>query len=182
VILPYLLEQVAYSRFTTRPASPQEKAASHYGWEYLWDITHLVLLVHAGYRMIFRTATLGLLDSAGIALFIIGVTIRIWALRELGKFYDTGVVIKNEHEVVRSGPYRILRHPLHMGTNAEIAGLALLAPWWLGIPAMTACLIYTVYRNHFEDKVLKENFGSAYNLFYAETWDVVDLIFWKPRR
>jgi protein-S-isoprenylcysteine O-methyltransferase Ste14 len=83
---------------------------------------------------------------------------------------------------VRSGPYYLLRHPLHMGTNLEIAGMALLAPWWLGLTAIVLCLIYTVYRNHLEDRVLTEQFDSAFSSFYAETWDVVDLFYWKPRR
>jgi protein-S-isoprenylcysteine O-methyltransferase Ste14 len=183
VIVPYALEQVAYVRFTPHPANPQErKAASRYGWEYMWDVSHFILLVTTGYRMIFHMASLGWWDASGVVLFILGVVMRIWALHELSELYDTGVVIKREHHVVRSGPYHVLRHPLHMGTNFEIAGMALLAPWWLGGPLLAACLAYTLYRNRLEDKVLKEQFGPAYDRYYNETWDVVDLIYWKPRR
>jgi protein-S-isoprenylcysteine O-methyltransferase Ste14 len=183
VIVPYLLEQVAYSRYTPRPAEKQDKTAiTGYGWAYVWDIAHFAVLIYAAYKMIFRTATLDVWDAVGVGVFIVGVVTRIWALRELGEFYDTDVAVRSAHEVVRSGPYRLLRHPLHMGTNLEIIGLATLAPWWLGIPAALSALLLTVYRNHFEDQVLKEHLGSAYAEYYAETWDPIDLIYWKPRR
>jgi protein-S-isoprenylcysteine O-methyltransferase Ste14 len=183
VIVPYLFEQAAYSRYTPRSSEKQDKKSiSGYGWAYVWDIAHFAVLICAGYKMIFRTATLDLWDGVGVSVFILGIVLRIWALRELGEFYDTDVAVKSQHKVVRSGPYRLLRHPLHLGTNLQIIGLALLAPWWLGAPAVIGALLLTIYRNHFEDKVLKEHLGAAYADYYAETWDPVDLIYWKPRR
>src|SRR5688572_31923332 len=124
ILVPYVVEQVAYARFTKRRAEKDEgrTQVTGYGWAYVWDIAHFLVLGYAGYKLIAHFPSLGWLDVVGVAIFVGGVALRIWALRELGDFYDTDVAIQKEHKVVDSGPYRLLRHPLHMGTDLQIVG------------------------------------------------------------
>jgi len=73
-------------------------------------------------------------------MFVVGVTIRAWAIRELGSQYSHRVVRISEYDLICSGPYRVLRHPAYAGmllanigfvgyfaSPASIAALALLA-------------------------------------------------------
>ncbi|MGH3185401.1 MAG: isoprenylcysteine carboxylmethyltransferase family protein, partial [Streptosporangiaceae bacterium] len=45
----------------------------------------------------------------GIALIFLGVALRWWAIRTLGRFFRTSVIIQGEHRMVTSGPYRRVR-------------------------------------------------------------------------
>jgi protein-S-isoprenylcysteine O-methyltransferase Ste14 len=73
-------------------------------------------------------------------VFLAGVTLRAWAIHELGAQYSHRVVRISESGLIRSGPYRVLRHPAYAGmllanigfvsyfaSPASIAGLTLLA-------------------------------------------------------
>jgi protein-S-isoprenylcysteine O-methyltransferase Ste14 len=182
--LPYMLEQYAYWRFTIKEPREKKQAKSiknisGYGWAYLWDLAHFILLIYACYWVIFHTSSLTLLDWSGLTLFIIGVLLRIRALRELGEFYDSDVSVQGDHQVISTGPYRYIRHPLHLGTDLQIVGLAFLAPVWLALPLVVASLVLTVVRNRTEDQVLIEHLGLAYHDYYARTWDPVDIVYRK---
>jgi protein-S-isoprenylcysteine O-methyltransferase Ste14 len=186
VLGPYAVEQFAYWKFVTknreRGHHPPLKTVTRYGWVYLWDLAHFAVLVAAGFRFIGQDAPLSVWEWLGWAIFGAGVALRVLALRALGPFYAGGTVIYEGHQVVDTGPYRYIRHPLHLGTTAEVAGLAMLSPLWLGLPAVAVSLVLTLYKGRDEDRALLDNLGATYARYYAQTWDVVDLIFWQRRR
>jgi protein-S-isoprenylcysteine O-methyltransferase Ste14 len=186
IAIPYGLEQIAYWQFTVKGQGEKSqekevKTITGYGWAYLWDIAHFVLLVYAIYRLIWQTSQLTFLDWSGIVVFILGILLRITALRELGEFYGANLSIQRDHQVITSGPYAYLRHPLHLGTDLQIIGLAGLSPFWLGIPAVLAVLVLTIHRNHFEDVTLMQHLGDAYRHYYQQTWDPVDILYAKEK-
>lgn len=180
VILPYLLEQVAYSYFTGQKAQPKTlKLQLSYGWEYLWDVAHFVLLIFTLYTLI--STPFHWTYAIGLLLFNAGVGLRCWALRELAEFYRADLAIFTEHRVISSGPYALIRHPLHFGTDLQIIGMGFFAPLWLALPAIGISLWLTVRRNRAEDRLLLEHLGAAYRYYYLHTWDVIDLIFWRKQ-
>ncbi|MBU0490905.1 MAG: isoprenylcysteine carboxylmethyltransferase family protein [Chloroflexi bacterium] len=185
VLVPYGIEQYGYWRFVTRNREkeqhPPTRTIHGYGWAYVWDITHLVMLAVAGYRIIAPDQPWPTWEWIGCGVFWIGVGLRVWALRELGPFYAAGLIIKQDHQVIQTGPYRYLRHPLHLGTLIQIVGLAFLAPVWLAVPAVGIAFVLAVYHSRSEDQALLRHLGPAYRDYYARTWDMVDLIFWKRR-
>jgi protein-S-isoprenylcysteine O-methyltransferase Ste14 len=186
VVAPYAAEQFAYWKFVTKNQEkgqhPPLKTVTRYGWVYLWDLAHFAVLLAAGFRFIRQGLPLSAWEWLGWLIFAAGVVLRILALRELGPFYAGGTVIYEGHRVVDTGPYRHLRHPLHLGTMAEVAGLAFLSPVWLGLPAVALSLVLTLYKGRDEDRALLENLGATYARYYARTWDIVDLVFWRQRR
>ncbi len=183
ILVPYGLEQLCYGRYISRnPARTAHRPAAvlgGYGLAYLWDAAHLAVLIAAGWRLIATTYPLTLWQGLGWALFLAGVALRIWALRELGPFYSASLLVYDDHRVVSSGPYRCVRHPLHLGTTAQIGGLAFFAPAWLAVPAAGLSIALTLYRNRAEDRLLLAHLGDAYRRYYLATWDPVDLVFWK---
>lgn len=48
-------------------------------------------------------------------VFVAAVGLRLWAIRTLGRFYSHRVRVIDGHEIVRSGPYRVVRHPAYLG-------------------------------------------------------------------
>ena len=179
--IPYFVEQYAYSKFipARNPAAPKNETISQsYGWRLIWDTAYFLLFINAVYRIIILSAPLITLEWLGYFCFLFGIALRVWSLKEIGRFYDPGIVVKADHQMVQTGPYRILRHPLHLGTVLQIIGLAGFAPMWLAFPAVLASLALCLYLNRTEDRTHRQ-LGSAFEAYYLKTWDLIDLIFWK---
>jgi protein-S-isoprenylcysteine O-methyltransferase Ste14 len=185
IIGPYIFEQYAYSKFIPgghkQGKKDAETVSQSYGWRLIWDAAYFLLFIRAAYRIIVLIAPLSILEWLGYFCFLFGVLLRIWSLKEIGRFYNPGIVIKADHEMIHTGPYRILRHPLHMGTLLQIIGLACFAPIWLALPAMIASLWLCLYLNRTEDRTHSKMLGTAFHSYYLKTWDIIDLFFWKVR-
>jgi len=67
----------------------------------------------------------GIEHIAGLIIFILGVSFRLWAIRTLGRFYSHKVRKVTEHKIIDSGPYRLIRHPAYSGMIIANAGVAL---------------------------------------------------------
>jgi protein-S-isoprenylcysteine O-methyltransferase Ste14 len=112
----------------------------------------------------------------GYALLWSGIALRLRSLREIGAYYNSLILIKDAHRLVDTGPYRWLRHPLHLGLHVEMAGLA-----WLGGAAegwliLGLSLIVLMRRNLEEERALEGFFGAAYREYRRQARDLVDLL------
>src|SRR5690348_13756232 len=59
----------------------------------------------------------------GAVVFAAGLALRAWAVKELGRFFKFTVVVQEEHRVVDTGPYRLIRHPSYTGLLLVELGL-----------------------------------------------------------
>lgn len=105
-----------------------------------------------------------------------GIALRLVSLREIGVYYHVLVLIRHEHRLIDTGPYRRLRHPLHLGLHLEMAGLALLAADVLAWIALGLSMFALARRNLHEERALERFFGAAYGDYRRRTWDLVDLL------
>lgn len=60
-----------------------------------------------------------------VVVFAVGVGLRLVAMRTLGGFYSHHVIRRADHSVVRTGPYRVIRHPAYAGMVLAHLGLVL---------------------------------------------------------
>jgi protein-S-isoprenylcysteine O-methyltransferase Ste14 len=109
--------------------------------------------------------------AIGIVVMALGLAIRVWALTTLGKFFTMPITIRADHELVRDGPYRWIRHPAYTGGFLTALGLPII----LGTPAGTlvtlvACMTAYVYRIRIEEAVLLSRFGETYRSYSSSTW------------
>ena len=109
--------------------------------------------------------------AVGVAIMAAGLAIRVWALTTLGKFFTMPITLRSDHELVRNGPYRWIRHPAYTGGFLTAVGLPII----LGTPAGTivtvlACLTAYAYRIQIEEAVLLSRFGETYQAYRASTW------------
>jgi len=176
--LPYGLEQLAYSRFA--PQADQRYKTTPglraYGWAGVWDAALYLGFALVIYRLFFTLNSLTVYEWIGYGLYLSGTGLRCWALRELGDLYDLTIVIHNDHKVVTSGPFRLMRHPLHFGNLLQISGLVCFGPWWLALLVILIAYTVVCYLNRLEDRLLLERLGSDYQVYYRRRWDVIDLI------
>jgi protein-S-isoprenylcysteine O-methyltransferase Ste14 len=98
----------------------------------------------------------------GVALTAVGVGLAIWARFRLGRNWSDKVVLKVDHELIRSGPYRYLRHPIYTGILLALAGTVLVIGEWRGIVALVLMSINYYVKATREEKILAANFGDAF--------------------
>ncbi len=106
----------------------------------------------------------------GWALAALGFTLRIWSIHTLGRYFTFQIGIRENHSIVRLGPYRRIRHPSYTGYLMFLFGacvstqsLTLLVLGW--IPAVATLMV----RVHKEEKMLKAHFRDDYLRYIQET-------------
>jgi len=105
----------------------------------------------------------------GVVLLLVGITIRWTAIYTLGKFFTGTVLIKDDHQLIRSGLYKYLRHPSYTGALVAHLGLGLSFSNWISLTLSVAPFsVAAFYRMHVEERALRDAFGDAY-LSYAQT-------------
>lgn len=107
-------------------------------------------------------------DAAAIALCATGVAIAIWSRRRLGTNWSTVPSIKEGHELVTSGPYRFVRHPIYSGILLALLGTALASgvAWWIALALL--CPVFA-YRIKAEERLMLTQFPSEYAEYRAGT-------------
>jgi protein-S-isoprenylcysteine O-methyltransferase Ste14 len=81
-----------------------------------------------------------LIMTAGLLVEASGLLLAIWARRHLGRNWSGEITIKVEHELIRSGPYKRLRHPIYTGLLAMYAGTAIVSGEWLAVVGFALAL------------------------------------------
>jgi protein-S-isoprenylcysteine O-methyltransferase Ste14 len=108
--------------------------------------------------------------AVGLTIFVLGLALRAWAVHELGRFFKFTVVVQPGHEVVDTGPYRLIRHPSYTGLLAAELGLGVALGSWLSIPAcLLPPLIAFGIRLRTEERVLARELGEPYRAYMTRT-------------
>jgi protein-S-isoprenylcysteine O-methyltransferase Ste14 len=113
------------------------------------------------------------LEIAGVALAWVGSPLVIWARACLGRYWSGVVALKQDHKLIQSGPYRLIRHPLYTGLILAAAGWCLVVPEWsslVGALSLTACF---VRRARKEDALLATEFGAEFEEYREKTGRLV---------
>jgi protein-S-isoprenylcysteine O-methyltransferase Ste14 len=105
--------------------------------------------------------------AALIVLLVLASLIFVTAaVRTLGKQWSLQARVLEHHELIRHGPYRIVRHPIYTGMFGMLIASSLAYGHWLGL--VIASVVYylgTVMRVRSEEKLLREQFGSEYDQY-----------------
>jgi protein-S-isoprenylcysteine O-methyltransferase Ste14 len=101
----------------------------------------------------------------GIAITIIGLFITIWARTILGRNWSSAVVLKKEHELIKRGPYGVVRHPIYTGLVLMYIGTAVAIGnlgGFIGLPLLIISLLIKIRQ---EEELMLKTFGRGY-IFY----------------
>jgi protein-S-isoprenylcysteine O-methyltransferase Ste14 len=106
---------------------------------------------------------------AGAGIVLISIPLIFWMFRSLGTNATDTVVIRKEHSLVTTGPYRYIRHPMYTFSVLTFIGFSLLtANWFIGAAGLIAVVLLRV-RTPIEEAMLEEKFGEAYRTYARQT-------------
>ena len=115
---------------------------------------------------------------AGIVLCAVGIGIAIWARRVLGANWSGIVTLKQDHELVRRGPYRFVRHPIYSGVLLAAAGtFVAILPTLQGLICMTFLFTGLRLKSLYEEQILSRTFPDQYPQYRREVKALVPFIY-----
>jgi|SRR5215471_272821 len=113
----------------------------------------------------------------GLALTVLGLLITVWARIHLGQFWSARVSLKEDHELIQSGPYAYVRHPIYSGIFVALMGTALYVGEYRALVAVALIFIAHRQKAKREEKLLSEQFGDSYERYRARTGSLVPKLF-----
>jgi protein-S-isoprenylcysteine O-methyltransferase Ste14 len=112
-----------------------------------------------GHRVVHRTYALAVL---GVALTWIGIAIALWARWHLGQYWSSRVALKEDHQLIRTGPYAYFRHPIYSGLDLAAVGGALAINQWRCVAGVGLIVLGYWIKARKEESMLAAQFGEAF--------------------
>ncbi len=135
----------------------------------------VALWVAVGYGFRFGTSTLADVAAAGSALCVAGCAFAIWARVSLGRSWGMPMTHHAQPELVTSGPYRFVRHPIYTGILFMLVGTSLVYP--LGAVPSAALIAYFVLSARREERDMQQKFPDAYPLYKQRSKMLIPFLF-----
>lgn len=175
----WILSEVILNRFV-RSKSTDKKGTDKRTELYLWLI--IVFSITAGTIISFNMYSPIYLNEQlkyiGLSTIIIGIIIRFIAIKQLGKFFTVDVTIREGHQLMQSGFYKLLRHPSYTGCLLSFLGYGITLNNWFSLTVVfTPILLIFIYRMNVEEKVLIQQFGEKYASYMRKTKRLVPFIY-----
>ncbi len=114
----------------------------------------------------------------GEAIIVIGIILRLWVIRTMGKLFTVQVTIKVDHHLKTDGFYKIIRHPSYAASLLSFIGFGLALDNWISLfLVFILVLMAFVRRIQIEEKVLIRQFGEAYLNYSQKTKRLIPFIY-----
>jgi protein-S-isoprenylcysteine O-methyltransferase Ste14 len=151
-------------------------------------LLHVALILLAAILLAFHAHRMGWLNErflratmiaywAGLLMLAAGVAVAVWARCTLGRNWSGTVTVKEGHELIRSGPYRFVRHPIYSSLLLAILGTAIAIGEWRALVAFVAIIAAFVIKIRTEERFMRETFAGEYARYRAEVPALIPFIF-----
>ena len=104
----------------------------------------------------------------GVALVIAGLAFAIWARVHLGGNWSGTVTVKHGHELIRSGPYGYVRHPIYTGLITALVGTVIASGTVHAVIGLAIIVASFVRKSRTEEAFMRETFPGQYQRYTAE--------------
>lgn len=117
------------------------------------------------------------IQAVGMACCAAGVGLAIWSRHVLGRNWSGLVTLKQEHELVRVGPYRWVRHPIYSGIILAMLGTVVaLGAGLIGWCALLFAAVMLRIKSLQEERLLLRHFGPAYERYRRQVRALVPMV------
>lgn len=138
----------------------------YYGWIPLFKVSSQTKLI---------------LEILGLIIYIAGLVFALWARNTLGKYWGIStsqqVKLLDDHQIVQTGPYAFVRHPMYFGAWTFFLGLTMIYPVWAVFILFVSSLMAFTGRARREESVLQERFGEDWIKYRQHTKFLIPFIY-----
>ena len=137
------------------------------------------LLAYLGYLLwiplplLVSLETAGMMRTVGLAVFLVGWFLVLWARWALGTMYGVSTSfaaqLQTRHRLVQRGPYAVIRHPMYLGWWLMLLGVLLAYRTWTPLVLLAMCLPSFYGRARREETALAERLGKEWHEYAART-------------
>jgi protein-S-isoprenylcysteine O-methyltransferase Ste14 len=113
----------------------------------------------------------------GASVMVAGLFFAVWAREHLGSNWSSSVTIKQDHELVITGPYRVVRHPIYTGILAGLLGTAIALSQLRGFIAFVLIFLMYWLKLRMEEQWMHSRFGEVYATYAHRTAALVPYLF-----
>jgi len=120
----------------------------------------------------------GPLAWIGLALFGTGIALQAGAMWALYGMYTVRLGVQPTHHLVRSGPYRSVRHPGYLSYLVSMTGIGLALGSLVGLGLVILVVLFILWRIQHEEEMLAAEFGEEYRTYRRQTrWRLIPLVY-----
>jgi protein-S-isoprenylcysteine O-methyltransferase Ste14 len=112
----------------------------------------------------------------GLSLTFLGFALAIWARIIIGGNWSAAVTVKKDHELVRNGPYALVRHPIYSGALLALLGTAIVVHGIRGLLACAVALLALRLKSRREEVFMTERFGAEYTEYMKNVKALIPLV------
>ena len=159
--------QPVYNPFTIA-ANPRDRRT---GAQIIWSVyvTQVAALFESAYLRYPGSIQWDLAATFALVSMIAGLSLRTWAVVTLGSLFTMHISVQKDHCIIRNGPYRFSRHPSYLGAFILYLSTTVFLHAWASAIAATVILPFAFLRRiHYEEELLKEEFGVEYESYCTE--------------
>lgn len=115
--------------------------------------------------------------TAALVMMFAGLGLRVWAVVTLGRYFTWFITVYDDHKVIRTGPFRFIRHPAYCGALFLFVGTLLFLHAWIGAALSTVFQLFAyVRRIHYEEQMMIERLGEPYRVYTREVRALMPLL------
>jgi protein-S-isoprenylcysteine O-methyltransferase len=141
------------------------------GAQIIWSVyvTQVGAIIECAYFRHPTSLQWDTVSTIAVTSMFLGLLLRTWAVVTLGDHFTMHLSIQQGHALIRSGPYRIMRHPSYVGALVMYVSTTLLLHAWIAtIATMLILAIAFARRVYYEEKMLKDAFKAEFESYRAE--------------
>ena len=113
----------------------------------------------------------------GVAITIGGLLFSVWAREHLGSNWSRSVTIKQDHELITTGPYSMVRHPIYTGILIGFLGMAIAISQVRGFLVLVLIFLAFWLKLRMEEQWMHSQFGPTYATYANRTAALVPYLF-----
>lgn len=137
----------------------------------------LFLLPFTSRRAIGVFPEIPILQWFGVLLCSLGYLLVFWSGLALGRQYSAEVVLQQDHLLITSGPYHLVRHPRYLGILCLSIGMSLIFHSWLGLAFCLPVVGLVLSRIHDEESLLQTAFGEDWMHYCQRSWRLLPYLY-----
>lgn len=160
----------------TKPVQQREGVSSRLSYTVLNFVAFYLMfsgdLPRGWLRLRVLPSTLGV-EIIGVIITAAGIGFAMWARAYLGGNWSSSVTVKVEHQLIRTGPYRWVRHPIYSGMILALLGTALVRGQVRGFVAVVLAYVGFRIKSKIEERAMIGTFGTEYEAYSRTTGAII---------